>query len=107
MAGKDELIGEVAKAQALLSRLEAEQEVARTRLAALRAELAAQGQVEPCIRVRLPVTLPQPVPRSPEEKARLFRQLFRGRAEVFPTRFVSRKTGKPGYAPARSGASTR
>ncbi len=35
MAGKDELIGEVAKAQALLSRLEAEQEVARTRLAAL------------------------------------------------------------------------
>jgi superfamily II DNA or RNA helicase len=43
---------------------------------------------------------PQPVPRSPEEKVRLFRQLFRGRGDVFPTRFVSRKTGKPGYAPA-------
>ena len=100
MAGKEELIGEVAKAEALLSRLEAEQEQARTRLAALRAELAAQGQAEPGIRVHLPATLPQPVPRSPAEKVRLFRQLFRGREDVFPTRFVSKKTGKPGYAPA-------
>jgi len=31
---------------------------------------------------------------------KLFRSLFRGRADVFPTRFVSKKTGKPGYAPA-------
>jgi superfamily II DNA or RNA helicase len=100
VAGKEELIAEVAKTEALLSHLEAEQEQARTRLAALRAELAAQGQAEPGIRVHLPETLPQPVPRSPEEKVSLFRQLFRGRADVFPTRFVSRKTGKPGYAPA-------
>ena len=100
MAGNEELIAEVAKTEALLSHLEAEQEQARKRLAALRAELAAQGQAEPGIRVHLPETLPQPVPRSPEEKVRLFRQLFRGRADVFPTRFVSRKTGKPGYAPA-------
>ena len=62
--------------------------------------MAALGQAEPGIRVHLPETLPQPVPRSPEEKVRLFRQLFRGRADVFPTRFVSKKTGKPGYAPA-------
>jgi superfamily II DNA or RNA helicase len=100
VAGKEELIREVAKAEALLSRLEAEQEEARARLAALRAELAAQGQAELSIRVQLPVTLPQPVPRSPEEKVKLFRQLFRGRGDVFPTRFVSKKTGKPGYAPA-------
>jgi superfamily II DNA or RNA helicase len=33
------------------------------------------------------------------EKVRLFRSLFRGREDVFPTRFVSKKTGKPGYAP--------
>ena len=31
---------------------------------------------------------------------RLFRSLFRGREDVFPTRFVSKKTGKAGYAPA-------
>jgi hypothetical protein len=46
------------------------------------------------------MALPQPTPRSPEEKVRLFRQLFRGRGHVFPTRFVSKKTGKAGYAPA-------
>jgi hypothetical protein len=37
---------------------------------------------------------------SPEEKVWLFRQLFRGRQDVFPTRFVRKRTGKPGYAPA-------
>lgn len=31
-----------------------------------------------------------------------FRSLFRGRPDVFPVRFVSRKTGKAGYAPACS-----
>ncbi len=82
MAGKNELITEIAKAEALLSRLEAEQAQARARLAALRAEVAAQGLAEPGIRVRVPVTPPQPVPQSPEEKVGLFRQRFRGRADA-------------------------
>ena len=42
-------------------------------------------------------------PRStstlPEAKIALFRALFRGRADVYPRRFESRKTGKSGYAP--------
>jgi superfamily II DNA or RNA helicase/very-short-patch-repair endonuclease len=33
-------------------------------------------------------------------KIRLFRSLFRGRDDVYPRRFESRKTGKSGYAPA-------
>lgn len=33
-------------------------------------------------------------------KIELFRSLFRGRAEVYPRRFESRKTGKSGYSPA-------
>jgi hypothetical protein len=33
---------------------------------------------------------------------KLFRQLFRGRDDLYPTRYVSKKTGKPGYAPACS-----
>ncbi|MCW5556130.1 MAG: DUF559 domain-containing protein [Verrucomicrobiae bacterium] len=37
---------------------------------------------------------------SPAEKIALFRSLFRGREDVYPRRFVSRKTGKAGYAPA-------
>ncbi len=39
--------------------------------------------------------------RSPAlEKIALFRSLFAGREEVYPIRFVSKKTGKAGYSPA-------
>jgi hypothetical protein len=37
---------------------------------------------------------------SAEPKIALFRSLFRGRDDVYPRRFESRKTGKAGYAPA-------
>jgi hypothetical protein len=37
---------------------------------------------------------------SPAAKIALFRWLFRGREDVYPRRFESRKTGKAGYAPA-------
>lgn len=39
---------------------------------------------------------------SPEAKIALFRSLFRGRDDVYPRRFESRKSGKSGYAPACS-----
>jgi hypothetical protein len=39
---------------------------------------------------------------SAEVKIRLFRSLFRGREDIYPRRFESRKTGKSGYAPACS-----
>ncbi len=39
--------------------------------------------------------------RSPSgEKIALFRSLFRGREDVYPRRYVNKKTGLPGYAPA-------
>ncbi len=39
--------------------------------------------------------------RSPvEAKIALFRSLFRGREDIYPHRFESRKTGKAGYSPA-------
>lgn len=38
--------------------------------------------------------------RSPSgEKIALFRSLFRGREDVYPRRFESKKTGRSGYAP--------
>ena len=37
---------------------------------------------------------------APEDKIALFRSLFRGRDDVYPRRFESRRTGKSGYAPA-------
>jgi superfamily II DNA or RNA helicase/very-short-patch-repair endonuclease len=36
----------------------------------------------------------------PNEKIALFRALFRGRTDVFPLRFESRRSGKSGYQPA-------
>ena len=39
-------------------------------------------------------------PHSADEKVALFRRLFRGRDDVYPVRFVSKKTGNAGYAPA-------
>ena len=46
--------------------------------------------------------LSKPVDQAspPDEKIALFRSLFRGRDDVYPRRFESRKTGKSGYAPA-------
>lgn len=45
---------------------------------------------------------PSPVTQtsSSQSKIDLFRSLFRGREDVYPRRFESRKTGKSGYAPA-------
>jgi superfamily II DNA or RNA helicase/very-short-patch-repair endonuclease len=43
-----------------------------------------------------------PVDRTSPSQAKiaLFRSLFRGRDDIYPRRFESRKTGKSGYAPA-------
>lgn len=78
------------------------------KLAALQAEnaslialLESRG-----IERRLP---PEPAPsaREPEpsrisfaEKVALFRRLFRGRTDVYPSRRESKSSGKSGYAPA-------
>lgn len=52
---------------------------------------------------------PEPAPPAPEpessrfstaEKMSIFRRLFRGRTDVYPTRWESKTTGKSGYAPA-------
>jgi len=43
----------------------------------------------------------------PSGKIALFRSLFRGREDVYPRRFESRKTGKSGYQPACANEWTR
>lgn len=37
---------------------------------------------------------------STQEKISLFRSLFKGREDVYPSRWDSKKTGKSGYSPA-------
>lgn len=93
------LTQEIADEEARLARLQAEQADSQARLRALRGEAASLG-TEPQIRVRLPIAATTPTPMSSADKVKLFRGLFRGREDVFPTRFVATKTGKSGYAPA-------
>jgi superfamily II DNA or RNA helicase len=99
---RDELLAELAREEAHLADLECQREAARSRMKDLSAELA----------VLLPTDEPAPSglsaaagakgPATSADKVRLFRALFRGREDIFPTRFMSKKTGKAGYAPACS-----
>ncbi len=97
---KEDLLEAVLKQKARLTDLEQERERAQARLDQLNAELASLNS-EPIIRFSLPLSLTAQVPQTPSEKVALFRNLFRGRPEIFPTRFTS-KSGKNGYAPACS-----
>ena len=94
-----ELLVTIAEEEARLTSLEADVATARARLAGLRAELHECNN-DPRVHVSLPVVVSGPAPNTPAEKVNLFRSLFRGREDVFPTRFVSKKTEKSGYAPA-------
>lgn len=85
--------------ESLLATLTAQQAEASRRLADLRTKLAALD-ARPEISVQPSRATEVPAPRTPAEKVRLFRSLFRGREDIFPTRFVSAKTGKSGYSPA-------
>ncbi len=88
----------LAEAEARVRRIDVERLAATARADALRAELAALVAA-PAAHVD-PVATTPASPQSAGEKVRLFRQLFRGREDLYPTRFVSKKTGKQGYAPA-------
>lgn len=82
-------------------------------LAALRAEnarlvalLEANGiewRLPPKLEALPPLPLDSasaPSRLSAAEKIALFRRLFRGRSDVYPTRWESKSTGRSGYAPA-------
>ena len=94
------LAATVDEEEARLRRLEAEDAEAKERVDTLRAKLVALDQ-PPTVRAASDGLTAMP-PRSAAQKVDLFRQLFRGRDDVYPTRFVSTKTGKAGYAPACS-----
>lgn len=100
MARREQLIEEIEAVETLLARLAGEESEARVRLAALRAELASVDATQTRIRVRVSANSSVATPTTAEQKVKLFRQLFRGRQDVFPTRFVNKRTSKPGYAPA-------
>lgn len=50
------------------------------------------------IRVQPPAKESEPSNLSTDEKVALFMRLFRGRTDVYPMRWKSKKTGKSGYS---------
>ncbi len=102
------LSDEIARTRSRIAALAAEQEREAQRLQELEAELAAaerENTGPSAVRSVSSTTSASPAPsveqrgRSSAEKLAIFRSLFRGRADVYPTRFVSRE-GKQGYGPA-------
>ena len=87
----EKLATQIAREEARLREIDAEQAAVRKRLKALSAKL---------------VTLCQSVPRasdspqSNDQKVALFRSLFRGRTDVFPKHWQNQNKQTTGYAPA-------
>ena len=98
---KDDILQDLAREEQRFAELERTFADARTRVEALRSELAI-ASASPPASPTLQLERDGAPQRSSAEKVKLFRSLFRGRPDVFPVRFVSKKTGKPGYAPACS-----
>ena len=97
-ADRKALQDELARAEAQLQDLERQCDIARARAQALHAQLTAVHEPRP-----LYITPPAPImePDAPTpERIRLFRQLFRGREDVFACLWVNPKKQTEGYAPA-------
>ena len=94
-----------------LIRLTAENERLRTENKALRRQFEARKEPPSLIEISRACLVEEKINLSSgaadisgdspkEEKIALFRRLFRGRGDVYPLRWVSKKTGKAGYSPA-------
>ncbi len=100
MRPSDVILGEISAEERRLAVLKTQLQDSESRLQTLRAELATVA-VKPAIKIQTSFAAARGVtPQTSAEKVALFRSLFRGRSDVFPVRFVSKKTSKPGYAPA-------
>lgn len=94
----DELLSKIAQEEAHLASIDDQREKVRQRLEAFRRQLASTSSTPtPTLHEKVRTAA---LPMTPADKVRLFRSLFRGRPDVYPTRFLSKKTSRFGYAPA-------
>ena len=98
MKNLDDIIRSLAESEVELATLDARRADLLRRITALHQEKAALLQTQ-----EMPLQLDRLASvtnhSSQESKIALFRQLFRGREDVYPRRFESMKTGKKGYQP--------
>ena len=92
---RDELLRELAAAEARLAELTAQHRQAQALVDNLRSQMVEAA----------PLAASRPTGHreagsSPAEKIRLFRSLFRGRGDVFPKLWINTKKGTKGYSPA-------
>jgi superfamily II DNA or RNA helicase len=95
------LLEVIAREEAQLAELADKHNETQERLAALKAELAAMESA-PIVPSAPAIQPGADIPTTAEGKISLFRQLFRGRDDVFPLLWMSSKTGRKGYSPACS-----
>jgi hypothetical protein len=98
---RTDILQELGRVEATLAKLERAREKTKARIELLHAEFAGTSSATPTA-VQSPPTENGKSLYTAAGKVKLFRSLFRGRTDVFPTRFVSNKTGKPGYSQACS-----
>jgi superfamily II DNA or RNA helicase len=99
VADAGETSDEIARVRRRLAALDAERMALALRLETLEQRLTSDHQAgERTLVADAPVTNSAPS----SEKIALFRSLFAGRPDVFPTRWENRKTGASGYSPACS-----
>lgn len=90
----EELLRAITAGEQALVRLADQQTAQKRELAIHRHRLAELTTPATTSTPRAPVS-----PMTPGEKVDLFLSLFRGRTDVYPTRFVRKKDGQAGYAP--------
>lgn len=94
------ILAELEREQIRLAELERQVRESTVKLEALRAELSSGGEQPVTSTCAEASATYETGPASSEAKIALFRSLFRGRTDVFPLRWESRKTGRAGYSPA-------
>ncbi len=95
---REQLIREIAAAERELSDLQAQQQRIETHLSTLRERYKSTAEpltgIPPASPARSSSNL------SPNQKVKLYRNLFRGRDDVYPRMWISSKNGRKGYSPA-------
>jgi len=96
---RESLLEAIAKAEARLRELDDEKKKISEELVNLRDQLAHLSENQVIKETPLPFA-PSVTKDSPsEDKVQLFRSLFRGREDVYPRYWKSKKSGKKGYSP--------
>lgn len=91
---KGDLDRELEQQETHLARLQTEVEAAQARIAELKRRRTQHAAPAPAS------SLTRPSPRSPAAKVELFKELFRGRQDVFPRYWENRQRDRKGYSPA-------